>query len=141
MANMLKPKVVCINVNLYKLFNTTEALTSLRTSIVTRIPSRSDSSLTSVIPSIFFSRANSAIRSIKRALFTMYGNSCTTICCFPLACSSISTLARKVTVPLPVSYAFLIPDFPITIAPVGKSGPGIASIKSAVVTSGFFINI
>ncbi len=71
MANMLKPKDVCKAVILYKLFNTTEALTSRRTSMTIRMPSREDSSRKSVIPSIRLSLCNSEIRSINLALYTI----------------------------------------------------------------------
>ncbi len=67
---MLIPKLVCIAVCLYKLFRTTFALASFRTSMVTLIPFRSDSSRMLVMPSIRLSRTNSAIFSIKRALLT-----------------------------------------------------------------------
>ena len=109
--------------------------------MTTRSPSRSDSSFTSVIPSIRLSRANSAMRSINLALLTMYGNSVATMRSRPFFSVSISTFARKIIVPCPVSYALRIPDLPITIPPVGKSGPGTASIKSAVVASSLFIKI
>jgi len=118
----------------------TEALASRRTSITIRIPSREDSSLRSVIPSIRLSRCNSEMRSINFALLTMYGNSVTKIRSLPFGISVISTFARTVIEPFPVSYARRMPDLPMTNPPVGKSGPGKTSINSLVVTSGFSIN-
>ena len=50
--------------------NVTSGFTSFLNSITTRIPLRLDSSRKSVIPSIRFSFASSAIFSIKRDLFT-----------------------------------------------------------------------
>ena len=47
-------------------------------------------------------------------------------------CSSISALLRIVIEPLPVSYAFLIPELPSIIPPVGKSGPLTYSISPKV---------
>ena len=58
----------------------------------------------------------------------------------PFGISVISTFARTVIEPLPVSYALRIPDFPMTKPPVGKSGPGNTSINSLVVTSGLSIS-
>ena len=52
------------------LFNTIFALASLLSSTTMRIPSLFDSSLKSVIPSIFLSFTSSAIFSISLALFT-----------------------------------------------------------------------
>src|SRR5579885_1687206 len=58
-----------------------------------RMPSRSDSSRRSAIPSSLRSLTSSAIRSIKRALFTWKGISVTTMAERPLF-SSVSTVAR-----------------------------------------------
>ncbi len=70
-ASMMAPKVVCIGVCLNRLFSTTSGTASRFSSITTRIPSRSDSSRRSPIPSIFFSRTSSAMSSTRRALLTM----------------------------------------------------------------------
>ena len=53
--------------------------------------------------------------------------------------SSIVALARIITEPLPVVYAFTMPERPKIVAPVGKSGPGIISISSSLVMFGFSI--
>ncbi|CSB63149.1 Uncharacterised protein [Vibrio cholerae] len=52
------------------MFKTTSPTASRLHSITMRIPSLSDSSRSALIPSTFFSFTNSAIFSIKRALFT-----------------------------------------------------------------------
>ena len=67
---MLTPNELCNGVNLYKLFKITLLLTSRRNSITILIPFRLLSSRRSVTPSIFLSRANSAIFSTNLALFT-----------------------------------------------------------------------
>ena len=68
-----------------------------------RMPSRSDSSRRSAMPSIVFSRTSSAIFSMSRALFTWYGISVTTIDVrSPFFAVSISVLARTITDPRPV---------------------------------------
>ena len=68
----------------------------------------------------------------------LYGTSSIIICCFPF-CSSIVALLLIVILPLPVSYAFLIPLLPRIIAPVGKSGPLIYFIKPSKSISGLSI--
>ena len=68
-ATILIPNTDCMLVCAYKLLSTTSPISPRRSSITTRIPSLSDSSRNSVMPSIFFSFTNSAIRSIRRALF------------------------------------------------------------------------
>ncbi len=50
--------------------------------------------------------------------------------------SSISTRARILIEPRPVSYASLIPSRPMISPAVGKSGPLIFRISSLMVTSG-----
>ena len=75
------PNVVCICVLRYRLFRTTSAISSRFNSMTMRMPSRSDSSRRSEMPSIRLSLTSSAIFSIRRALFVMYGISVTTICC------------------------------------------------------------
>ena len=106
-------------------------LTSLLNSIHTLIPLLSDSSLKSVIPSIFLSLASSAIFCISFALLTMYGSSVTTILFLPFAIGSMSVTALTLILPRPVLYASLIPIFPIIVPPVGKSGPLIICITSS----------
>ena len=103
-AIIFTPNDVCNGVCLYKLFKITFALASLRTSITTLTPVRKlVSSRRSVIPSILFSRANSAIFSIILALFTWYGISVTTIRWRPPPRSSIDARARIWIDPRPVS--------------------------------------
>ena len=79
-----------------------------------RIPSRSDSSRRSLMPSIVFSRTRSAIFSISLALFTWYGISVTTIDVLsPFFEVSSSVLARRTIEPRPVRNAVhdaLAPD-------------------------------
>ena len=70
-ASIMTPNVSCNWVCFKSWFKITLALTSRRSSMTILIPVRSDSSRKSVIPSIFFSFASSAIFSIRRALFTM----------------------------------------------------------------------
>ena len=88
-----------------------------------RIPWRLDSSLKSVIPSIFLSWNSSAIFSISFALLTINGSSVTTMRFLPFGIGSISVTARTRILPRPVRYACSIPAVPRIIPPVGKSGP------------------
>ena len=69
-ATMLIPTTDCNWVWEYKLLSTTSPISPRLSSMTTRRPSLSDSSRSSVIPSIFFSLTNSAIRSINRALLS-----------------------------------------------------------------------
>ncbi|CCZ52615.1 unknown [Clostridium sp. CAG:75] len=131
----MTPNVSCNCVCLYNWFNTIFGLTSRRSSIHTRIPSRLVSSRRSVIPSTFLSLCNSEIFSIKRALLTKYGNSVTTILFLPLSIGSISVTARTRILPRPVRYASSIPRVPRICAPVGKSGPLMICIISSMVVS------
>ena len=62
--------VVCSGVKRKSWFSTTSGVASRRSSTTTRTPKRSLSSWTWAMPSIRFSRASSAIRSIIVALFT-----------------------------------------------------------------------
>ncbi len=76
---------------------------SFFSSMTTRIPSRSLSSLRSEIPSIFFSLTSSAIFSTSLALFTWYGISVTTMDWRSVFFwVSICTLARIWMMPRPV---------------------------------------
>ena len=76
-------------------------------SMTMRMPSRSDSSRMSEMPSIVFSRTRSAMRSISLALLTWYGISEMTIDeRSPFFETSISVFARMMTVPRPVRYAW-----------------------------------
>ena len=103
-ASMITPNVLCIVVCLYSWFSTTRGMASRLSSITTRMPSRSDSSRRSLMPSSFLSRTSSAICSTSRALFTWYGSSVTTICdLFPFSFSSIAARARMTILPRPVS--------------------------------------
>ncbi len=70
-----------------------------------RIPSRSDSSRRSEIPSSFLSLIRPAMRSIMLALLVMYGISVTMIRSRPVLLISMLVLARMMTRPLPVSKA------------------------------------
>ena len=69
-AMQLTLKLDCNAVILNNLFRTTLAFASRFTSITMRIPSRSDSSLTLLIPSIRFSTTKWAISLISSALLT-----------------------------------------------------------------------
>ncbi len=110
---MIAPNVVCIWVCLNRLFSTTRGTASRFSSITTRIPSRSDSSRRSLMPSSFLSRARWAISSTSRALLTMYGISVTTICERPVdSFSSTWARARTIMRPRPVSYISRMPDLP-----------------------------
>ena len=106
-----------------------------------RMPSLSDSSRSSAMPSIFFSLTSSAIFSISRALFTWYGSSVTTIASRPLS-SLTSTSARAFmrTRPRPVWYAAWMPATPLMMPAVGKSGPGMCCISSSMPISGSSIS-
>ena len=58
-ASMITPNVLCIVVCLYSWFSTTRGIASRLSSITTRMPSRSDSSRRSEMPSSFLSRTSS----------------------------------------------------------------------------------
>ena len=128
---MITPNVSCSCVCLYSWFSTTFAFASLRSSILIRIPSRFDSSVIAVIPSIRLSRTSSAIFSISRALLTMYGISVTMIRLLPFCIDSMFVTARTRILPFPVRYASSIPLRPNICAPVGKSGPLTISMISS----------
>ena len=134
---MITPKVSCNWVCFNNWFKTTLAFTSRRNSITIRIPLRSDSSRRSVMPSTRFSFTNSAIFSMRRALFTRYGISVTMIRLLPFGIVSMLETARTRILPRPVRYASSIPALPRTSAPVGKSGPLMMSITSSMVVSRF----
>ena len=134
-ASIITPNVSWSWVCLYNWFNTIFGLTSRRSSIQIRIPSRLVSSRISVSPSTFLSLCNSAIFSISLALLTIYGSSVTTILFLPLSIGSISVTARTLIFPRPVRYASSIPLVPKICAPVGKSGPLIIPRISSIVVS------
>jgi len=69
-ASMITPKLVCSCVCLYRLLRMTSPTSPRFRSMAMRIPSRSDSSRMSEMPSMVFSRTSSAMRSISFALFT-----------------------------------------------------------------------
>ncbi len=69
-AIILAPKLDCIAVKRQSWFSTTSGMASRLISMTMRMPSRSDSSRRSEMPSTRFSRTSSAIRSISVALFT-----------------------------------------------------------------------
>ena len=69
-ANVLKPKELSIDVYLNNCLLTVSGSTFLLKSIETLMPSLFDSSLMSLIPSIFFSLTSSAILSFKLDLLT-----------------------------------------------------------------------
>ena len=82
-TTLLIPKT-CSNCEfLNKLLRTTSGTSPFFNSITALIPSLSDSSLISPIPSSFFSFTSSAILSSIRALFTMNGISVITIASLP----------------------------------------------------------
>ena len=68
-ASIMTPKVLSIVVDLKRLFSTMSLIASRFSSMTTRMPSLSDSSRTSLMPSICFSLTSSAICSMRRALF------------------------------------------------------------------------
>ena len=104
MASMLMPNDSCSGVIFQRLFCTTSGTASFFRSMTTRMPSRSDSSRMSAMPSMRFSRTSSAIFSISLALLTWYGISVATIELRPvLGCSSTVVRARISTLPRPVS--------------------------------------
>ena len=112
-ASSCTPKEVCICVCLYRLLRTTSATASFFSSTTTRIPSRSDSSRRSEISSISLFRTSSAIRSMRRDLFTWYGISVTTIDSrSPFFAFSMKARARIWTLPRPVRYASRTPSSP-----------------------------
>ena len=80
----------------------TSGTASLFVSITTRIPSLSDSSLRSVIPTIFLSLTRSAIFSTKFALLHWYGNSVITTLSFPVFEDSMCARALILILPRPV---------------------------------------
>ena len=98
---MLTPKLSCICVFLKRLLSTTSGMAPMRRSIAMRIW-RVDSSRISEMPSSFFSRQSSCMRSYMTRLFTMYGISSTTMRVRPLPNSSRCVLARISTRPRPV---------------------------------------
>ena len=69
-ARLLNPNELSIDVYLYNCLLTVSGSTFLLRSIATLIPSLLDSSLISLIPSIFFSLTNCAICSFKFDLLT-----------------------------------------------------------------------
>ena len=88
-----------------------------------------------VMPSIFFVFTSSAIFSIRRALFTMYGSSVTMIWLLPFGRVSILVTARTLILPRPVRYASSMPLVPKISAAVGKSGPFTISRTSSIVVA------
>ncbi len=69
-ATMFMPKLSCSCVCLNRLLSTTSGSSPRFSSITTRMPSLSDSSRMSEMPSIFFSVTSSAMRSSSAFLFT-----------------------------------------------------------------------
>ncbi len=111
-------------------------MTPFLSSITTRIPSLSDSSRRSLIPSIRLSLTSSAMCSTSRALLTWNGSSLMMIFGTFVSTSSISATPRTVSLPCPVWYADRIPARPMMIPPVGKSGPGTTFSRSSTVQCG-----
>ena len=70
MASMLMPNDSCSGVIFQRLFCTTSGTASFFRSMTMRMPSRSDSSRMSAMPSMRLSRTSSAIFSISLALLT-----------------------------------------------------------------------
>mmetsp|Transcript_4357 Transcript_4357/g.17381 ORF Transcript_4357/g.17381 Transcript_4357/m.17381 type:complete len:836 (+) Transcript_4357:149-2656(+) len=132
-------------VRVYSCSRTNSASALLRSSITTRMPSRSDSSLTSATPSTARAFTKSAICSHSAALFVWYGMEEITIhslCIFPappVLTVSMDVNPRSVTPPLPVRYISRNPPAGATISPpVGKSGAGITrNTSSSEHPSGF----
>ncbi|MBA1343117.1 MAG: hypothetical protein C5S52_05920 [ANME-2 cluster archaeon] len=123
------PKVVFNCVCLYNWFKMTCVFAPFRVSITTLIPSLSDSSLRSLMPSTCFPFTRSAMFSTSFALFTRYGSSVTMIRSLSFVVS-ISVMAIISTMPRPVVYAARTPLSPVIAAAVGKSGAFTCSISS-----------
>ncbi len=100
------------------------------------MPSRSDSSRRSEMPSTFLSRTTLAIFSISVDLLTWYGISVTISASRSPRSVSSCILARMRTRPRPVLYASRTPPTPKMVPPVGKSGAGTWTISSSSVISG-----
>ncbi len=114
---MLTPNVCWSCVCLKSWFCVTAVTASRRSSITIRIPSRSDSSRRSAMPSIFLSRTAWAIFSISVDLLTWYGISVTTSACRSMPSPrrlmvSSCIRARITTRPRPVRYASRTPAAP-----------------------------
>mmetsp|Transcript_12608 Transcript_12608/g.17980 ORF Transcript_12608/g.17980 Transcript_12608/m.17980 type:complete len:302 (+) Transcript_12608:1604-2509(+) len=145
MAKKFPENVDWSGVFLYRLFKTTVATASLLSSTTTRMPSLSDSSLRSAMPSIFFSFTSVAIFSMSAALLTWYGSWVMTMAFRffleeeddDLEDDRCSTwvMARTTIPPFPVLYNFRASEVPSMDAPVGKSGAGTMS-KSRSSASG-----
>ena len=106
-AKVLKPNELSIWVFLYNCLFIVSGSTPFLKSIATLIPSLLDSSLISLIPSIFFSLTNWAILSFKTDLFTWYGIEVITSLSRPFFCCSIEISPLILNDPLPVSYTHL----------------------------------
>ena len=100
-ANVLKLKELSIDVYLNNCLLTVSGSTFDLKSIATRTPSRLDSSLISLIPSIFLSLTSSAILSFKTDLFTWYGIEVITKRSLPFFCCSIFISPLILKEPLP----------------------------------------
>ena len=98
----------CIGVCLNRLFSTLCGFASRLISTKMRMPSRSDSSRRSAIPSMRLSFTRSAIFSSRVALFTWYGSSVTMIAVRSPRTSSNATWARMTTRPRPWAYIWRI---------------------------------
>ena len=85
-----------------RLFKTTSGTSPFFSSTTTLIPSLSDSSLISPMPSSFFSFTSSAILSSILALLTINGISVIIIASLPPFISSIAVLPLTYTFPWPV---------------------------------------
>ncbi len=139
---MFIPKVCWSWVYLNSWFFVTSGTASRRSSSTIRIPSRSDSSRRSAMPSIFLSRTAWAIFSISVDLLTWYGISVTTSASRPTPSpprrliSSSCIRARITTRPRPVRYASRTPPTPKMTPPVGKSGAGMWAISASSSISG-----
>ena len=94
-ATMLMPNTVSSGVCAKRLFSTTSATSPRLSSMTTRMPSLSDSSRRSEMPSISLLRTSSAMRSSRRALFTWYGSSVTMMAWRPPTLSMSSKLRAR----------------------------------------------
>ena len=135
-ASMLTPNELCIAVKRHSWFRTTSPEASRFSSMTIRMPSRSDSSRTSEMPSIRFSRTISTIRSIRVCLLTWNGSSVTTMASRSLRMVSIVALPRTMTEPRPSRRALRGAVRPMISPPVGKSGPGTMSSRASSATFG-----
>ena len=99
------------------------------------MPSLLDSSRISLIPITVSLLTNPAICSSNADFLTWYGIALITID-EPLSSSTTSQSALTWNFPFPVLYMSSMPSIPKILAPVGKSGPLMCSMYSAISING-----